>query len=1578
MRNRKFHQRRGITLLFVVSMIVLFLLMGTTFVVVSNSYLRASKKRARIDIHMIDSSAHLDRALYDLIRGPELTNSTSPLRGHDLLSDQYGYGFKAYVNNEVAPAYASNSSNQFIEFVIASRKTTDPSYDSMNDVNQAFELLEPDMPASDLSESQGIYNGLVLTFVSGPLNGRSTRIYSYTIDSGNHFFTVPAMGWKDSSGVLSLASLVDSEVVVNGREFSGTGAGGFTSAAGLEMESLEPNRRGESLDELRDNYFNTAISTSGYSSRSPNEPYDAADFQNMFLAGKDDGGGRIMSFHRDQLGDQTVPGTGPKHLPVSERNPGMFAALTNAGGPLMVDTDNDSELDATWIDIGIPVQSNGEGLYYKPLVAYQVLDLDGRLNLNAHGNLTHVDPTTNNYYIDATSPVSMLGGKMTNTLPRGSGMGPPEVSLSGIFDNTQLADLFAARYGSDGLPGTGGVVAKSQAKLFGHPFDIVDWLNDDYGTVGNLFASSPMDLHGRFAIGTPQSASVQLSLSTGKTADNFRDLNFNRFSNALPVIDMFSSNWNGAEFANSPYAMSFAPPPFYDSSDAPFGALELEKVFRSSDVDSNLLPARLWDIPGANENERQMFWTANRDLVTTDSFEIPTTYDSVRAIVRIKLAGEMGLNLADEAEAAMVDTRADLLVSQNLFAPESLRGLKLDVNRPFGNGFDDNGGTVSGGNADDDTVVDNPGEEPFERNVDQERIASVQIPMDLNNDGTRDANDVNARIEFAKQLYILMLLIADEVPVDLDGDGMDDANGFKKAMAQWAVNVVDFRDPDSIMTRFDYDLDPWDAAGWNPTGNDFVWGCERPELLITETFAGHARRTEDLGTDSTGSNNATVDGDQNFDQRLRPEAFAFIELYNPWTQNSLNQQFDSSLYNKNQGVDLARYTLASNGPRSPVWRISIDRPDRGEVLQTNSTPLRYIYFVDPDASGNDNIGDDDNASVEIFFSSFDAGTLAPGGQALIGSLGIEDPSSAGQYRSYFGRRTGKTEADELADNLELDTTRHIAIDPDNGEVTRFPADPMNDPRYATIVPVDTYRPGIPAGGPTSNRSFNVSDPFGGYTDVDVMGMPLTPVPDGQKFETPWDMPLDHQMRTDVYRDPDDMADILMNEGMAQQFRIARLQRLANPLEPWDEDLNPYITIDSMEMDLVAFNGVTTDMDPMGDAVPMGLTPPDADNASISLERGEQNSTLPDEERRQLWGSGRGAIGAGTAGTGDHNFDVELVESLGKTNDSYTVGVTEDVGFPWMTWSNRPYVSHLELANVPYVAPNQLMAVFSIDDGAMVDPYMPGTIPNRPTLSGSFGHLLNFFANDVGAMPAQPNLYKIMDYLEVPSRFLGVDATLTPTNWARNPFNYISRYRVPGKINLNTIYDEEVWNALMNDVAENNYASMDGCTWGEFEGSRKGSSGSTDFENPFRPAGTGGYVPNGVTPADGVECTLFRSDGAGEPLFDFDSDLTVDAVNAANDTNRSVYFRNAMRQRLGNLVTTRSSVFAIWITVGYFEVDETGALVDANMGGKEIGAETGEVKRNRGFYVFDRSIPVAFEPGKNHNVERGILVKSIIE
>ncbi len=86
------------------------------------------------------------------------------------------------------------------------------------------------------------------------------------------------------------------------------------------------------------------------------------------------------------------------------------------------------------------------------------------------------------------------------------------------------------------------------------------------------------------------------------------------------------------------------------------------------------------------------------------------------------------------------------------------------------------------------------------------------------------------------------------------------------------------------------------------------------------------------------------------------------------------------------------------------------------------------------------------------------------------------------------------------------------------------------------------------------------------------------------------------------------------------------------------------------------------------------------------------------------------------------------------------------------------------------------------------------------------------------------------------------------------------------------------------------------------------------------------------------------------------------------------------QRLSNLVTTRSNVYAIWITMGLFEVniENNGSGVFVERLGQEAGRETGNVKRHRAFYIVDRSIPVAFQPGENHNVDQAILLRRIIE
>ena len=120
-------------------------------------------------------------------------------------------------------------------------------------------------------------------------------------------------------------------------------------------------------------------------------------------------------------------------------------------------------------------------------------------------------------------------------------------------------------------------------------------------------------------------------------------------------------------------------------------------------------------------------------------------------------------------------------------------------------------------------------------------------------------------------------------------------------------------------------------------------------------------------------------------------------------------------------------------------------------------------------------------------------------------------------------------------------------------------------------------------------------------------------------------------------------------------------------------------------------------------------------------------------------------------------------------------------------------------------------------------------------------------------------------------------------------------------------------------------------------------------------------------------------------------------------------------RLDNLVTNRSGVYAIWITVGYFEVEKAPdwndpdtnvrarvrghfggtatdtdpatiaaldiynrAYPDGYMLGKELGSETGDVRRPRGFYIIDRTEAVGFKPGEDLNVEKTIRLRRRIE
>lgn len=1504
--------RRGVTLLFVLTLIVLFLLMGTSFMLIANQFRRSAVVMGNIKVRRDDARSLVSRAFYDVFRGVPLDDTTSPLRGHSILEDMYGYGLLGNVDS-VAPVPGTNQIYRLTMQQPGVRRMLD------------------DGPIT-LAETDHQYSGHLITFTSGPSAGTTCQVVAYEYNPTtlvSTFYLRPA--WRDNSELAAtlLQANAGDSLVMNGRPFSGTGAGGFNPGAppnqpALGDQALLPNRIGETRLQFRDNYLGA---NGGWNFRSVNEDYDAPDYQNMFLAGLDDAGiVRIPSFHRDSL-HQFHGNPPPPHQSV-------FDAFNTGVGTLRVDNTGDGNDDGIWIDIGLPMQTDVKGRVYRPLVSYTVLDLDANLNLNFHGNPTQLDP---DLFVSIRDPLAGGMGSLPGRTGRGHGVA--EISLE-TFANSctpPLDPFFASnimrgnaqypgRYGfspADSVPGVVGI----RDEIFpGLKFAAIP---NPGSLTGNAYATAA-DLQGRFNMGVSVNSPVLFGVPLG-----------------MPVVDVISSPLvegldiaYEADITSSPYTPVFTG----TAKDVHFSAKELEGVLRHGAPDANTLPRRLVELIGPG------FVDAARHLVTTDSFEVPAPPQHVVALLNQKL------------------TIADPIQRNNhinfYLAPEMLRGGKLNLNRSF------------------DTYA---------------------------------GSGIDERIELARHLYILFLVLFEDriVGVDYNRDGnvdVLDRRAFCYDMAQWAVNIVDFRDTDSIMTGFEFPFNPW--AGWENVGfglevnNDLntpvdpsyggvVWGCERPELLITESYVHHDKRTED-----TPENQTVADGDVDYDSALVPNAAAFFELYAPWvystsaTANTDNET-PSSLYDGFNNLNIAR--TAPNG--DPVWRLVATRKDIEKfydlddpfVTRAASDLERIVYFTQPAGAGPEFRG------LNVYYPTVNPPSIPRGGFAVVGSSGVlgTDPvSGATEHRTYLGRRA----VGNPLDPAELNQTRRICLQPADNILKVWNWDVINsvmieETRNCIAIPIGMNNL---ATGPVP-RSLGLSDPVEGYAIPGVRE--LAPIADGFRFvdgggaDLTIGTPVDKLMQS-----PGDWELFIQKTGLLTSnplisppgFRAVHLQRLANPDLPHNAISNPYLTVDVHGVDLLSFNGLEAP----------GSGDPDEDLLDIectSFERGEGLLAEPMVLWREDVDGAVNVVPMNTPVLADvHHFPHNLSDSLGTINYVYQQDFSNSgntLSFPWLTWNNRPYESHLELASVPMFRSSLMLCKFTINDTR--DRFSPPDAEDpsngRLWFASNFGHLPNFYGDT--ATPGgfeSLNLQRFLDYVEVPSRFLGAETFFdsTPFNNVAGyalglnyPNNAVSNMRYPGKINLNTIR-EETYNALMGGYAAD-------LPWPVFAASRSGTAPDlpTDFPWVYRSAEAANYVPPGATPVDllytrtGVPPiqrgltsgpTLFRAQEMGmgdQPLFDF-----TGAASLAKDPNRSQYFQNEMRQRLGNMVTTRSSVFAIWITVGFFEVDQvTGQVTPVEMLDERF-----RTQKYRGFYIIDRSIPVACEPGQDHNVDRAVLTESVWE
>jgi hypothetical protein len=1545
-------------------------------------------------------------------------------------------------------------------------------------------------------------------------------------------------------------------------------------------------------------------------------------------------------------------GSNPEHI-VLGTNPNDAAANVNklvrmVYGPWDVDNDNDGVRDSIWVDVGLPVMAGVDGRLVKPLAAFMVVDLDGRLNVNAHGTqdlaeisdaslqrLSNVMPT------GAALASGGGGGPMTSDkMPRGMGMGPADISLEpaigGDFRRLLRGDVFTTGATNVYLPGRYGIDDSGGIRRAGWPmqYDLMAQI----GLAGmprraNQLSAfvSPPDLRARYGVGLNDfgqpvfEATLQpviTSPSDDLAADSPYELNLSKKTAAG------AQGWQTGQ----------------SSADAPFTIAELEKVLRIHDADAGSLPPRLALLSGisrmSNPSDGDL---SDRLKITTDQYDLPVPNVSLPSemegmlspdpqikrlprsaaeVFEIRVRKALGLApfpapLAGDPTDPTTEAGRVRFILRRIVAPELADGKRLNINRPLGNGYDDN----------QNGVVDEPleGDTNFDGNIDPQegepawRLPNQQdpammaagaasasfgaplfplfaldvVPSNKRNSPNGELVEVDHRQLLARHIYTLALTLVAPATFG-DGTKADEDAELARRLAQWAVNVVDFRDPDNIMTPFEYDVNPfdgWDDAIDGATNGtyqqnspiNFVWGAERPELVMTETLAWHDRRTDDSAQEDVypaggqanimkTSDPADPDKDADYDQLVRPRGALFIELYNPWgpipAANADTHDRKTSP-GFDMGVDLGAISgsyadRSKSGlnadPRdpnaSPVWRMAIYKrqgvveaeagqwdPDSiDQNRQPRGVMNRSVYFSGFAAK-------DPNDGV-AFFNKLDRNQpnqpgsnpvppVRPGRFLVVGS---GDEMGAGNYEAPIGDRKSRNPANVRPQRrIELVTKRAGAgqpatrmADADDQAMqdtmgnypVQAPADDGMDfadgTRLERVNPNDTSTSIADVAiidqveGDSDRRRLTLSEPAIGYPKKfraaewdQTMGqyeaqgaamaidIPLDgPIGgqdalDAQGVDWPYDYPIDPVLTQIREARPDQGDDPRGDPGAFYSYIY--LQRLANPLIPWNPEpgkpghdaqrpVNPYLTVDAMPANLTVFNSRGDDR---------GREEDDKDaneprNNFASVQRGYTSRTHNAQNQGfmpSIWG--REAPSMVRARPGRFMQDMLVTPrneyrqmNLQRTNDfwfnavpSHTLGflnrpmqdpaatarqrqIKPVKPYEWLTWNNRPYAGANELLMVPRYRSSQIMPRFTNAETTPQgwNPYDPQAEVQQAPQGGpqpkpGYAHLMSFFYERIGQNqppPAVPlKLYRLLDYVHTPSLFVGTETWLNPSttmfgaprvNWPnRNdptdprvnfqaPFNAVSEFRDPGKVNINTLASKDVWDGLFHGSAKRDRLDDNvhpGPDDDELAASRRGYGNQqtsataldpgvpTMFANPFRAADAGDLVPLDNMRKPGVDVTLLRSLGgitqgpaggaAPQPLFS----VNLQQPREFNNEDRNAYFRYAPMMRMANLTTTRSNVYAVWVTIGFFEVDPaptkqdfsnnngklSGQLLDelyqrvypdGYQFGREAGSETGEIRRLRSFYIIDRSLPAAFEPGVDHNVENVIRLRRRIQ
>ena len=1378
--------RRGVLLLIVVSMLTLFLMLGTAYIVTASrareSARALSRKTLFADQLNYRPETYLDAVLMRVVRGGGTVGAV-PFSGdpaptiESLLEDRYG-GTTLAGTVSGAGIYSDAG------------------------VNNTGPVISVSFAPSASIASPALLNGRILTLTAPGKPTTSHRIVRALGSSSPYTLAVTNQRGPQQWTAANINQFVGS-AIINGREFSG--------------------------DPLAD----------------LNESWDGFDFAyNPFLA------------HVE-----------PSTSRVAETNvvrPSYLAALPSTSNNF-ADNDGDGVNDGLFLNWGLPSLPTAEGsvdLHASVLV----IDLDGRFNVNAHGSLSSMplrdgSPTNGSRSIYGSGnpnwPNSLPGADWTNIntdlvmVPLGSGVGPAEINPDHLFStlalnaagtldannvprsgdqpslNEQPGGFFVigglasdargdrpetsrfsnsaitprvgaieGRYGGAGAnlssiasdPPNDLFTTKTVAKpgsdvharhvcdtyLTEHGFPTSTWFSggrDAYNSPPDLlgrmkFVTRPAlnesagdrDGDGRATVGlVPRSTYAKAEWADERVANPYSTrLTSVGSRGGLIHSPQTTGGFNGLTFAN------------------PFTVAELESLLRPYDTDSTNLPVRLTAMLGTVAEQM-------RTRLTTESWDTTCVVDGAAG----GAWGRLATSLATLPPGAELYNVSPVL---GAIGGEISRGEKFNLNRPLTN----------------------------------------------TKPGSYLASDLYylQRQAYFKDLYTLICLLANPVGSPAERDRLNSSHtdydqAFQREVAQWAANVVEFRDTDSTMTPYEYDTNVFN--GWDVDGDvttfsgetergEIVWGLERPEVVLTS---------------AVGWEDAS-DGE------------IYVCIHRPWKEQALDasglrvaNKLDADLaVGGGDDLDL----IAVNGGY-PVWRFRIEEPGGSST---------YIPITVPALSGAD--------WTALGKSAWPAG----GGDLELGGDG-----------SLLIRLT-----QTLRNALLLNSLAGTGS-------------------YATTMPAAPEHLLRDDGGGVEDREFelfNVTFPG----SVPAEGVDRELIVHLERLSCPAHtfVPTSGMQWTDA-------GDRIDNEDPDTNGGDQDTSYLSSPR---------YVEVDAIRL-VVANRDIDADMDAIDTA------PSHADIQSLENTRSITTGSGSFWRMNPLpLGTGRGGSGANAAAApGSPNLDVINVIPGGQAVTS--------------PWPNRPFHSAVELLLVPNDAPTQF--------------------------------LRNYDSRLLGSPATDLPSGLLLDAVTVPTWFAGVhDSWADGSNLLRgqtgideriNPVNQLSSYREPGRVNLNTVTTNQVWDTVVagplyvEDVNRNN--TLD-------PGEDVNGNGTLD-QHPVTDRITVAGVRVGAdlasTPVETME-DVFQIGGAAPVRFDTNS-----TYHNAVDVDLNPLHKLYTASRLANTATVRSNVFAIWVTLR-----------------ESISGDPDSVKYHRAFYIVDRSIPVGFESGEDHNVRDVIRLRRIIE